>query len=244
MLTKRWMRSLCLSLLVCTLVIGLTVPSFSHSVPSAVPGFMASQSASPGAISHHLAQAPTAADRPTAALNNLLRANLLRNLQSPSSTSASPAPALTQMQMTQGMSTLGMTSYVAILSRHDVVPTPPMTNASGAAGAVLVGDRLVIRSSFRNLSSPLRDYATDPVDPPNPNITSAVHIHQGNPDENGPFQYALEVTLDETGRGGSAQGEYRLTSEQIQALNAGQLYVDLHTTRNRGGELRGILMPY
>ncbi|MBD1913424.1 MULTISPECIES: CHRD domain-containing protein [unclassified Leptolyngbya] len=145
--------------------------------------------------------------------------------------------------LAQGMTNGMMTSYVAILSKNNVVPTSPMTEARGTVGAVLMGDRLVVRGSFRNLSSPMRDYATDPVDPPNPNITSAFHIHRGEPTANGPFQYALQVMMDDTGRGGMAMGEYTLTPEQLQALSAGQLYLDLHTTQNRAGELRGILMP-
>ncbi len=144
----------------------------------------------------------------------------------------------------QGSSRNSLTSYVAVMSGNNVVPADPKTMARGAVGAALSGNRLIVRGSFRNLSSPLRDYASDPVNPPNTNITSAFHIHQGTPDENGPFQYALEVTLNPTNRGGSARGEYTLTTEQAQALANGRLYVDIHTTKNRGGELRGILMPY
>jgi CHRD domain len=106
--------------------------------------------------------------------------------------------------------------------------------------AVLVGDRLVMRGDFSRLSSPLRDYATDPVTPPNPNITSAVHIHQGDTAQNGPFQYALTVMLDNTGLDGRFAGDYTLTSAQLQALSDGNLYVDIHTSQNRAGELRGI----
>lgn len=144
----------------------------------------------------------------------------------------------------QGMPMSEMKSYVAVLSKRNVVPTLPTTNARGAVGAVLVGDRLVVRGNFGSLSSAMRDYATDPVSPPNPNITSAFHIHQGEPTENGPFQYALDVMTDGTGQNGTAMGEYTLTAEQLQALSDGKLYTDLHTTMNRGGELRGILMPY
>jgi hypothetical protein len=145
--------------------------------------------------------------------------------------------------LSQGMATNDWVTYVAILSPREVVPNTPRSMARGAVGAVLSGDRLVVRASFRDLTSDLRDYATDPLDPPNPNITSAFHIHQGSPDENGPFQYALDVMVNEDTNGGRAMGEYTLTPEQIQALNNGMLYVDVHTTRYRGGELRGILMP-
>lgn len=145
--------------------------------------------------------------------------------------------------LSQGMATNDWVTYVAILSPREVVPNTPMSMARGAVGAVLSGNRLVVRASFRDLTSDLRDYATDPLDPPNPNITSAFHIHQGRPNENGPFQYALDVMVNEDTNGGRAMGEYTLTPEQIQALNNGMLYVDVHTTRYRGGELRGILMP-
>lgn len=150
--------------------------------------------------------------------------------------------------LAQGTSSSNLMSYGAVLRPYNVVPMTPAASDKGsprgAVGAALAGDRLVVRGSFKNLSSSLRNYATDPVNPPNPNITSAFHIHRGMPTENGPFQYALEVMLDDTGMGGMAMGEYTLTPEQLQALNNGMLYVDIHTTKNRGGELRGVLMPY
>ncbi len=142
--------------------------------------------------------------------------------------------------LAQGAGRSPIVRYAAILLKTNVVPTTPTTMATGVAGAALAGDRLVIRGDFGNLSSGLRDYATDPVSPPNPNITSAVHVHRGAPRENGPFQYALTVTLDSTGLGGRFAGEYTLTSEQLQALSNGMLYVDIHTKQNRVGELRGI----
>ncbi|MGB3308764.1 MAG: CHRD domain-containing protein [Nodosilinea sp.] len=151
--------------------------------------------------------------------------------------------AATAPLLAQGSADRPIVTYLAMLSSQNVVPNSPMTNARGVVGAALAGDRLVVRGSFRELTSAMRDYGTDPVNPPNPNITSAFHVHQGSPSENGPFQYALEVMMDDTGLGGSAMGDYTLTPEQLQALQNGMLYIDLHTTRNRGGELRGILMP-
>ncbi len=133
--------------------------------------------------------------------------------------------------------------YVAILTADGVVPDMPMTEARAVGGAVLVGDRLIVRGDFSTLSSALRDYSTDPVDPPNPNITSAVHIHRGEPGKNGPFQYALTVMLNSSGLGGRLMGEYTLSSEQLQALQAGNLYMDFHTKKNRAGELRGTFRP-
>lgn len=128
------------------------------------------------------------------------------------------------------------------LTGKSIVPKPVSTRATGEVGAVLVGNRFVVRGGFRNLSSALRNYATDPLSPPNPNITSAVHIHQGVAKENGPFQYALQVEVNSAeGRSGTFRGEYALTPEQISALMDGRIYVDLHTKARRGGELRGII---
>lgn len=158
---------------------------------------------------------------------------------------ASLQEAQTTLLAQGSSSSSGMRSYVAVMSEENVVPNSPNTRARGAAGAVLSSDnRLVIRGRFKDLSSQMRDYATDPVNPPNTSITSAFHIHQGDPNENGPFQYALDVTLDGNGRDGSAAGEYQLTPQQAQALMDGRLYVDIHTTKNRGGEMRAVLMPY
>ena len=132
--------------------------------------------------------------------------------------------------------------FVAVLSSNDVVPTPSMeTFATGAVGAALNGNRLVVRGDFRGLSSPLRDYATDPVSPPNPNITSGIHMHRGTPKENGPFQNTLEVQAEPNGLNGRVKGEFTLTDEQLQALNNGTLYIDIHTKSFRAGELRGVL---
>jgi hypothetical protein len=133
--------------------------------------------------------------------------------------------------------------FAAIMTPGGVVPTQPMTDATAVGGAVLVGDRLIVRGDFGNLSSAFRDYSADPTTPPNPNITSAVHIHRGEPGKNGPFQYALSVMLNSSGLGGRFMGDYTLSSEQLQALSTGNLYMDLHTRQNRAGELRGTFQP-
>jgi hypothetical protein len=148
--------------------------------------------------------------------------------------------AIHQAILAQSMENLSSNRYVAVLTPMEVIPMAPSTNATGEVEAMLVGDRLMVQGNFSDLSSPLRDYATDPLDPPNPNITSGVHIHQGKSTENGAFQYALQVSPDETGLQGQLMGEYTLTSEQRQALVNDMLYMDIHTQQNRAGELRGI----
>ena len=142
--------------------------------------------------------------------------------------------------VSQGL-TLELKRFAAILSGDAIYPSPVETKAFGVVGAALNGNRLIVRGGFRSLSSNLRDYTTDPAVPPNPSITSGVHIHRGTANQNGPFQYALEVQLNTDGLSGNVKGEYTLTDEQLQALNSGGIYVDLHTKGFRAGELRGIL---
>jgi CHRD domain len=132
-------------------------------------------------------------------------------------------------------------TFAAVLSGDLVYPNPVDAMSTGAVGAALSGNRLIVRGGFRTLSGPLRDYAVDPASPANPKVNSAVHIHRGSATQNGPFQYALQVQLNSDGLGGNVEGEYMLTDEQLQALNSGMLYVDLHTKRFRAGELRGVL---
>ncbi|HHP7245710.1 MAG TPA: CHRD domain-containing protein [Elainellaceae cyanobacterium] len=211
---KRWLKNLALAVCTCLLAISLYSPAFAKMI-ALLPIHDAHLQASQ-----------------LATVERSLGEDLDTNLR-----------IATSALLAQGMSSDSLVPYVAVMSKQNVVPNSPTTSAFGTVGAVLAGDRLIVRGSFRNLTSSMRDYTTDPVDPPNSNITSAFHVHQGDSSINGPFQYALNVMLDETERGGSVAGEYTLSADQLQALSEGLLYVDLHTTQNRGGELRGILMP-
>lgn len=147
--------------------------------------------------------------------------------------------------LAQGMSNMDSMSkrYAAIMTASGVVPMMGMSDATAVGGAVLLGDRLVIRGDFGNLSSAFRDYGMDPASPLNPNITSGVHIHRGEVGKNGPFQHALTVMMNPDGKSGRFMGEYKLSSEQLQALEMGNLYMDMHTRQNRAGEVRGTFRP-
>lgn len=208
-----------LGTIACVLLIGLSVaPSWSKATAN-IP---VSTGTTPSFSTTSAAQ-PTPSQNP-------INQHLMADLQEVES-----------MLVAQSMPTSSFQRYAAILMNNSVVPSAPSTSATGVVGAVLVGDRLILRGDFGGLSSPLRDYATDPTTPPNPKITSGAHIHRGEPNQNGPFQYALTVMMNETGMGGRLAGEYTLTAEQLQALADGKLYIDMHTQQNRAGELRGIL---
>lgn len=148
-----------------------------------------------------------------------------------------------ESMMAGGMSGQSTKRYSLSLNSSAVVPNAPSTTATGMAEATLKGDRLMVRGRFNRLSSTLRDYAADPTNPPNPKITSAVHIHRGEATENGPFQFALTVMMNDMSMGGQFRGEYTLSSEQLEALANGKMYIDIHTKQNRAGELRGYFQP-
>jgi hypothetical protein len=65
------------------------------------------------------------------------------------------------------------------------------------------------------------------------------HIHRGAKGANGP----VIVPLDKNGDTYSVPAGRKLTADQIKDLKAGNLYVNVHTAKNKGGEVRGQLNP-
>ena len=65
------------------------------------------------------------------------------------------------------------------------------------------------------------------------------HIHRGAKGANGP----IVVPLDKNGDTYTVPAGRKLTPQQMDDLKAGNLYVNVHTNRNKGGEVRGQLTP-
>jgi hypothetical protein len=65
------------------------------------------------------------------------------------------------------------------------------------------------------------------------------HVHQGAKGQNGP----VVVPLTKNGDTYSVPAGRKLTAAQMQAWKAGNLYVNVHTARNKGGEVRGQINP-
>jgi hypothetical protein len=109
---------------------------------------------------------------------------------------------------------------------------PVVTNATGTATATLRADgTLVISGSFKDLSSQL---AT--------NIAGGVHLHIGAPGVNGAVIASLNVQAAADLLSGTFSGEVKLTDEQKVALEAGNLYINVHSVTHTGGEIRGQLV--
>ena len=90
----------------------------------------------------------------------------------------------------------------------------------GQVRATLDGNRLTVTGTYRGMSSP----------------ATAAHLHFGAPGRPGPLAQPLEVT---TSPEGNVSGTAELTDDQVDALQAQSLYVQIHSVENPGGELRG-----
>lgn len=66
------------------------------------------------------------------------------------------------------------------------------------------------------------------------------HIHIGAAGKNGPVAVPLTQKGD---NGWSVPDGAKLTEAQYQAYKAGELYVNVHSADNKGGEIRGQLKP-
>jgi hypothetical protein len=102
--------------------------------------------------------------------------------------------------------------------------TAPSMSGSGEAHATLTGPTLVITGDFEGLSSP----------------ATAAHVHQAPRARRGPVAFTLDVVA---GRSGTLAGTFTLDAAARDALRGGNYYVQIHTENNRGGELRGWLLP-
>jgi hypothetical protein len=65
------------------------------------------------------------------------------------------------------------------------------------------------------------------------------HIHQGAKGQNGP----VIIPLTKSGDTYTVPDGRKLTAAQLDALKAGNLYVNVHSDRYKGGEIRAQLQP-
>ena len=69
---------------------------------------------------------------------------------------------------------------------------------------------------------------------------TAAHIHTGAAGKDGPVIVPLAKSGDS---GWSVPAGAKLTDAQYQSFKAGELYVNVHSAANKGGEIRGQLNP-
>ena len=108
------------------------------------------------------------------------------------------------------------------------MPTTPQTKSTitgaGEALATLSGTTLTLRGDFSGMSS----------------AATAAHLHFGPPAQPGPVVATLEIAAQTSG---ALSASIELSVEQLRALTANSLYVQIHSESNPAGELRGWLFP-
>jgi len=112
----------------------------------------------------------------------------------------------------------------ATLSGRESVP-PVMTQGSGQADVMFdrASKKLSWTVNYSGLSGP----------------PTMAHFHTAKPGANGP----VAVPIASGPMPSPMKGEATLTDAQAQQLMAGDMYVNIHTDANKGGEIRGQVTP-
>ena len=117
------------------------------------------------------------------------------------------------------------TKYTAKLTAAQEVPKPTSVpaGATGTFKATLTGTKLAWTLSYSHLSG----------------AALAAHIHLGKKGVAGNVLVALCPTAASSSCKSPLKGTATLKASQVKTLNAGGLYVNVHTKKNANGEIRG-----
>jgi hypothetical protein len=108
------------------------------------------------------------------------------------------------------------------LSGADEVP--PVTTAASGTGTITVADDGSVSGSVKVTGV----------------AATMAHIHVGAAGKNGP----VVIPLAQTANGEwSVPAGAKLDAEQMKSYRAGELYVNVHSETNKGGEIRAQLIP-
>ena len=101
---------------------------------------------------------------------------------------------------------------------------PPVTTSGSGSGTITVGDDGSVSGSVKTTGVP----------------GTMAHIHEGAPGKNG----GVAIPLEKKGENEWAvPAGAKLSDAQMKAFKEGHLYVNVHTEKNKGGEVRGQLKP-
>ena len=114
-----------------------------------------------------------------------------------------------------------MSDSIALSGAQEV---PPVTTQASGTGSISVGYDKAVSGSVTTTGI----------------AATAAHIHVGAAGSNGPVIVPLAKTSDNTW---SVPAGSRLTDAQYDSYKAGNLYVNVHSAKNPGGEVRAQLKP-
>lgn len=124
-------------------------------------------------------------------------------------------------------------TFLANLSGLNELP-PTESTGSGAIKAELLNNVLTVTGSFAGLTG---DF--------NKNIAGGSHLHNGVNGSNGGIILNLKASVNADNKSGffaADSNSFVLTADQLNLLNSGSLYANVHTTTSAGGEIRGQLL--
>jgi len=101
---------------------------------------------------------------------------------------------------------------------------PAVTTSASGSGTITVGDDMSISGSVTTTGV----------------AGTAAHIHTAAAGQNGPVSIPLTKSGD---NGWAVPAGTKLTDAQFAAFKAGNLYVNVHSEANKGGEIRGQIKP-
>lgn len=101
---------------------------------------------------------------------------------------------------------------------------PPVVTSASGTGSIMVGPDGSVSGSV----------TTSGVD------ATMAHIHEAPMGQNGPVIVPFAKTADDVW---SVPAGSKLTAAQLQSLKSGNLYINVHSAANKGGEIRGQLKP-
>jgi hypothetical protein len=101
---------------------------------------------------------------------------------------------------------------------------PPVTTTASGSGTITVGADKSVSGSITITGV----------------AATAAHIHEGASGKNGPVIVPLTKTSDSVF---SVPAGAKLTDAQYDSYKAGNLYVNVHSAANKGGEIRAQLKP-
>ena len=101
---------------------------------------------------------------------------------------------------------------------------PAVNTAAKGSGTVMIGDDMSVKGSITTTGV----------------AGTAAHIHMAAAGKNGPVIVPMVKSGDS---GWTFAPDAKLNADQMNAFKAGELYINVHSAANPGGEIRGQLKP-
>ena len=123
-----------------------------------------------------------------------------------------------------GCAGLGIGDNAARVSLSGAEQNPPVTTSASGTGSFSINSNRVLFGSVTT----------------NGMTGTVAHIHTGAKGSNGPVTIPLQKTGDNTW---SVPPNTKVTDAQYEDFRAGRLYVNVHSAKHKGGEIRAQIQP-